>query len=169
MRSADLSSLFDVHVPVTFVMIGICVAVSVVGFWALRQERYRPWFVFVPSRLAKGEGWVGALLSHFAHGDVGHLFLNMLALYFFGPSVEEALGPLPFAAVYLASGLFGTFAIWLFRRKSPRYSALGASGAVAGVVFASVIVAPTSRIFLLLFPSRCPPRSSRCSTWSSRP
>lgn len=155
-RSADLSSLFGVNVPITFLLIGACVAVSVVGFWAMRQDRYRPFFVFVPSRLPKGEAWVGALLSHFAHGDVGHLLLNMLALFFFGPRVEDALGALPFLLVYAASGLFGTFAIWLFRRKNEKYSALGASGAVAGVVFASVVILPTSRIFLLIFPVPVP-------------
>jgi membrane associated rhomboid family serine protease len=154
--TADPTELFDGPISVTFALIALCVAISLIGFWALRKERYRDAFRFVPSQAARGRGLVGALLSHFAHGDLGHLFINMLVLFLFGPRVERALGHLPFLLLYLVSGLVGTLAIFLFRRKNPRYAALGASGSIAGVVFASVVIAPTSRIFLLILPIPIP-------------
>ena len=142
--------------PITYGLIAACVGVSLVGFWALRKRDYQDYFLFRASEVAKGKGLVGALVSHFSHADFGHLFLNMLALYFFGPSVEAALGPLPYLAVFAVSGLLGSVGIFLMRRKKKSHSALGASGAIAGVVFASVIVAPTSSIYLLLIPVPIP-------------
>ena len=46
--------------------------------------------------------------------------------------------------------------MFLFRRKNPKHSALGASGAIAGVLFASVVITPTASIFLLIFPVPIP-------------
>jgi len=155
-RWANVDALLAGRVPVVYLLIAACVLISLVGFWALERDRWRPYFVFIPSRLAKGKGWIGALVSHFSHGDFGHLFLNMVALYFFGPGVEEALGPLPFLAIYAASGAAGTLAVFLLRRKNPKHSALGASGAIAGVLFASVVITPTSSVFLLIFPVPIP-------------
>ncbi len=138
----------------TFLLIALNVAVSLVGFWELRDERYRDYFVFVPSRA--GKNWVGTVLSHFSHGDFGHLFVNMLALYLFGPEVEAAFGPIFYAGLYAASGLVGTFAIYVLRRSNPRHAALGASGSISGIVFASVVVAPSSTMMFAMFPVPLP-------------
>lgn len=151
-----MRSLLDGPAPVTLILIGINVAVSLVGFWALRKKRYRSHFLFISSEAAKGKNWTGTLLSHFAHGDVGHLFVNMLALYLFGPDVEAALGPVFFAIVYVVSGALATLTVFLLRRKNPKHAALGASGCVAGIVFAGVVVAPTASIMLLFFPVPIP-------------
>lgn len=143
-------------IPITYVLIGLNVAVSLVGFWALQKQRYRPYFVFIPSASNESRSVVGTVLSHFAHGDVGHLLVNLIVLYIFGPRVEQALGPSAYLIVYLASGAVGTFFVWLFHRKNRRYAALGASGCIAGVVFASVVTAPTSDIFVLFIPVAIP-------------
>ncbi len=142
-------------IPVTYVLIALNVAVSMVGFWALRT-RHRRSFVFIPSKQNNTRSAVGAVLSHFSHGDFGHLLLNLFALFIFGPRVERALGPVAFLIVYLISGAFGTVCIWLFRRNNPRYSALGASGSIAGVLFASVVTDPTANLFLILLPVAIP-------------
>lgn len=152
-RTAVLSLFAARSAPhVTYALIALNVAISLVGFWGLRQRRYRDYFVFVPSR----PGWIGTILSHFSHGDFGHLFVNMLALYFFGPDVERALHPLPFVGIYALSGACGTLAIYLIRRKSPRHAALGASGSISGVVFASVVVAPSATMVFAMFPVPMP-------------
>lgn len=147
MYRGAVQSLLDRPSAVTFLLIAVNVAISFVGFWALQQDRYRRHFLFIPSRAARNENWVGTFVSHFAHGDLGHLFVNMLGLYFFGPHVERELGPGPYLSVYLASGLAGTLAVFLLRRKDPRHAALGASGSISGVVFAAVVIAPTSTFF----------------------
>ena len=143
-------------VSITHALIAVNVAVSLVGFRALRSERHRAYFVFIPNKQNRSRRAVGAVLSHFAHGDLGHLFVNLLALYLFGPRVEKSLGSIPYLVLYLASGGFGTFFVWLFHRDNRRYAALGASGSIAGVLFASIVIAPTSRLALLLLPVAIP-------------
>jgi membrane associated rhomboid family serine protease len=142
--------------PMTALLLAANVAVSVVGFWALGNAAYRRYFVFIPSKRNPSRSGLGMLLSHFAHGDLGHLFLNLLVLFMFGPRVERALGSIAYLLVYLASGAFGTLFVWLFHRKNPRYAALGASGCIAGVVFASIVVAPATQLALLFLPIPVP-------------
>ena len=152
---AELDAILE-GIPITYVLIALNVAISLVGFWALRRKRYRKYFVFIPSRENESRSVVGTVVSHFSHGDLGHLVVNLLALYLFGPRVEEALGPTAYLIVYLASGAVGTFFVWVFHRKNRRYAALGASGCIAGVLFAWVVLDPTSSIRLLFFPVAIP-------------
>lgn len=139
-------------ISITLLLIASCVIVSLIGFMAMRDRRRRPYFVFIPSRLDDPRSWVGLFVSHFSHADFGHLLVNMFALYIFGPKVESELGAMLYLIVYAASGLFGTFAVYLFRHNDTRYSALGASGAIAGIVFASVVVEPTARLMIMPIP-----------------
>lgn len=95
----------------------------------------------------------------FTHFDLGHLFFNMLSLYFMGPIVEMTLGPKRFLGLYLISGLVGLGAHFLvyylpfFIQGSapPYFAVLGASGAVFGVVIAFATLYP-DRQLMLLFP-----------------
>lgn len=151
-----MAEILDRPISVTFVLIALNVALSLVGFWGLARDPHRRWFLFMPYRVARGEGWTGALLSHFAHADLGHLFLNMVTLYFFGPRVEAELGPRAYLVLYAASGIAGTLLVFLLRRKDPAYAALGASGAIAGVMFAVVVIAPTATMYLLFVPVPLP-------------
>ncbi len=158
MYPAGVSQLRELleGLSITYALIAVNVAVSLVGFWALRKKDHRRYFIFIPSKANPHRSAVGAVLSHFAHGDVGHLLVNLLAFYLFGPRVEEAMGPIPFLGVYLASGAVGTFFVWLFHRDDPRHAALGASGCIAGVLFAWVVLDPTSSLQLLYFPRPIP-------------
>ena len=53
----------------THVIILLSVVVSLPGFWALRRKNHHRWFVFRAHDVAKGKNLVGALVSHFSHGD----------------------------------------------------------------------------------------------------
>ena len=96
----------------------------------------------------------------FTHFDVGHIFFNMLSLYFLGPLVEVALGPKRFFGLYMISGLTGLaahFLVWYLpyltgqTDLAPLFSVLGASGAVFGVTTAFATLFP-DRELMLLFP-----------------
>jgi membrane associated rhomboid family serine protease len=67
----------------------------------------------------------------FLHAGIGHIFFNMLCLFFFGPRVEARLGGQRFIALYLVSGLTGALASSLL---SPGAAVVGASGAIYGVM-----------------------------------
>ena len=85
-----------------------------------------------------------ALTYMFLHGGIGHLFFNMLGLYFFGPRVEARLGERRFIILYLASGLMGAGLSVL----SPFVPIVGASGAVFGVMLAFARYWPREPVYL---------------------
>ena len=79
----------------------------------------------------------------FAHGGFGHIFFNMLALYFFGPPVEQRLGENRFITLYLISGIVGgLFSIVL------GFPIIGASGAVMGVSLAFARFWPRQQVLI---------------------
>jgi len=95
------------------------------------------------------------LSSALLHADGNHLFGNMLTLYFFGSSIEQALGPQKLLAVYLISILGGSaLSLWLHRNHE--YRALGASGGVCGVLFAWILFFPSGTVAFLFIPIPIP-------------
>lgn len=81
--------------------------------------------------VAEGSWWQLAT-AMFTHAAITHIAMNMLAVYFIGPSVEQVLGRVRFLAVYLLSGLAGSVAVyWLSPTDS---STVGASGAIFGLI-----------------------------------
>lgn len=89
------------------------------------------------------------LTSLFLHADLFHLAGNLLFLSVFGPRVEDVLGRLRFLALYLASGVIGTLAL-VAAMPDSLTPTLGASGAVAGVMGASLVRFPRDRVRVLV-------------------
>lgn len=85
--------------------------------------------MFVPA-LILSRPWT-IVTYMFLHGSLGHIFFNMLALFFFGPRLEARLGSRRFIGLYLASGVMGALASF----TNPMIGVIGASGAVYGVMF----------------------------------
>lgn len=100
-------------------------------------------FVFVPT-LALVRPWT-VVTYMFLHGDPMHLLFNMLALFFFGPRVEERILSRPFAILYFLSGITGALLSVIFSPGSP---IIGASGGVFGVMLAFAWFWPHERIFI---------------------
>lgn len=80
--------------------------------------------------------------SSFLHLDWSHLFFNMISLWFFSSSIEAALGPIPFLLVYFISIAGGDILSLVVHRNHGDYSSVGASGAVCGIIFATVALFP---------------------------
>jgi len=132
------------RLPVTFGLIGTCVAVYVAVAIAGQAYGYplnvglvtQPPQVLamgalVPAAVAQGEVWL-LLTSIFLHSGFIHLALNMLSLYFLGAFVETAFGRSRFLALYLLSGLSGGIAYLYF--GAFHVPAVGASGAIFGLL-----------------------------------
>jgi membrane associated rhomboid family serine protease len=96
------------------------------------------------------------LTSAFIHADIGHLFFNMLTLYFFGPPMLQILGPRGFIALYFGSLLAGSLLTLALYHRDPGYRAVGASGAVTGVIFGFVIYQPMAPLYIFLIPIGIP-------------
>jgi len=94
--------------------------------------------------------------SGFLHLNWMHLIFNMLALYFFSGPVEEYLGPIQFLLIYFISLAGGNlFSLYIHKHQS-EYGAVGASGAICGIIFASIALFPGMRIGLFLLPLSIP-------------
>lgn len=82
------------------------------------------------------------LTSGFLHVDTSHLLVNMLTLYFFAEVVIFDLGSVGFLIVYLVSLLVGNLLSYYFHKTEPHYSAVGASGAVMGILYSAILLRP---------------------------
>lgn len=105
------------------------------------------------------------MLSHgFVHGGWGHLLFNMLTLYFFGRVVEQyfalafgsTLGILLYVVLYVTA--IAVSSIWdlVKYRDDWNYNAVGASGAVSTILFASILFEPKMGIYIFLIPIPVP-------------
>jgi membrane associated rhomboid family serine protease len=90
------------------------------------------------------------LAAMFIHGGFLHLVGNMLFLWIFGNNIEDYLGPLRFILFYFLSGLGATFVQVVFSPNS-RVPMIGASGAIAGILGAYLILYPAARVLTLVF------------------
>jgi membrane associated rhomboid family serine protease len=91
-----------------------------------------------------------ALVSMFLHGGWGHLLGNMLFLWIFGDNVEDRLGHFRYLLFYLLCGYAATFAHAFFNAGSTM-PAIGASGAISGVLGAYLFLYPQARIVTLVW------------------
>jgi membrane associated rhomboid family serine protease len=103
---------------------------------------------------------VSVLTAMFLHGGWLHLLGNMLFLFVFGNNVEDRLGRLRFLAFYLVCGYAATYGFALFQASSTQ-PLVGASGAIAGVLGAYLVLYPRARVlslltFLFFLPVRLP-------------
>jgi membrane associated rhomboid family serine protease len=93
--------------------------------------------------------WVTVLTSMFLHGGLLHIAGNMLFLWVFGNNVEDAMGRLRFVAFYLLAGIAAVYAQSLIDTSST-VPTIGASGAVAGVLGAYILLHPRARVVTLV-------------------
>ncbi|HRE40241.1 MAG TPA: rhomboid family intramembrane serine protease [Ignavibacteria bacterium] len=144
--------------PVTITLIFANVAISL---WALYSNPiYFVKFAEWPHQVVYNKSIYQVITSAFLHANLPHLFFNMLALFSFGITLEQFWnaqfgfmnGSLIFLIIYFVSLLVGSVFTVLLHYKDPNYVAVGASGAVSGVVFSYIIYSPTSTIFVLFFP-----------------
>ena len=105
-------------------------------------------FLFVP-QLAAVRPWT-VFTYMFLHGSGGHLFFNMLVLFFFGPTLERKIGSHKFLIVYFGAGLFSALGHMIFS-GSP---VVGASGAIYGIFACLALLEPDIRVYVYFFPMK---------------
>ena len=101
-----------------------------------------------------GLSWITAM---FLHGSWDHILGNMVFLAIFGKNVEDAYGPLRYLVFYFAGGFAATMTqtamtLWFGTAADARAANLGASGAIAAVLSAYLILYPGSRVTTWIFP-----------------
>ena len=95
---------------------------------------------------------LGSLLTHlFLHGSLAHLAVNMLFLWIFGAAVEERFGPGAFLGLYLVGGILGTLT-YVAANPGSAAPVIGASGAIAAVMGAFLLIGPRRRLLTFVAP-----------------
>ena len=145
------------HRPVvTWTLIAVNFVIFFLELGSGNPEQMLIDFGVIPARVA-GEVDIPGLLSPmltlvtymFLHADWGHIFGNMIFLWVFGDDIEEVLGAGRFFGFYLLCGIIGAlvFVVTDIHSQSPL---IGASGAIAGVMIAYLMLRPCAKITVLL-------------------
>ena len=137
---------------VTIVIIASNVIMSFKGFDdRLFFEKYK----FNVGSIRRGEQ-IRMISSGFLHADTTHLLMNMLTLYFFAGTVINQLGNFNFVIIYIASLIFGNLLSLYFHKDEYWYSAIGASGAVTGILYAAILLEPSMSLYMFFIPIPIP-------------
>lgn len=151
---------------VTVAIIAICVAVywweSSLSEQGLTEAAFTygmvPAVLFnertLPPELALFPAEVTLLTHMFIHGDWWHLLGNMLFLWVFGDNIEDSMGHFRFLLFFLLCGVIAALIHGVVEPQSA-YPVIGASGAIAGIIGAYVLLHPKVKLLVLLF-SRIP-------------
>ena len=137
---------------VTIIVIAANAIISFKGFNDFGFfERYK----FNIGGIRRGEK-IRMFSAGFLHVDTMHLFFNMFTLYFFAPVVIYHLGTLSFLIIYIASLILGNLLSLYFHKDEYHYSAVGASGAVTGVLYSAILLQPNMQLGILFIPLPIP-------------
>lgn len=138
--------------PVVIVLIVSNVLLSLIGF---KNQIFFNKYQFQIAKIKAGEQ-IRMWSSGFLHVDFNHLFINMLSLYFFAGYVVYSLGEMKFLALYLSSLYIGNYLSFRYHNQQDNYTAVGASGAVSGVVYSAVLLYPDMKMLMIFFPIPLP-------------
>jgi len=136
-------------------LIILIAATVIISFKGFEDSYFFSKYQFHIGSIKKGDQ-IRMLSSGFLHADIAHLAFNMLSLYFFAPVVYGDLGNYAFLLIYFASLLFGNMLTLYIHNNDTNYSAIGASGAVTGIIYSAILLDPTLQIFLFFIPIPIP-------------
>ncbi len=112
--------------------------------------------MFSPYDVAHNGKYYTFITSGFVHLDMPHLLFNMFTFFFFAFSLEGKIGSLNFAIIYFGSLIFSDLSTYFKHKDNPDYRSLGASGAISGVLFSSILFSPESSIMIFPIPIPIP-------------
>jgi membrane associated rhomboid family serine protease len=136
----------------TLTVVGINLLVSLKGFNDFSFfERYK----FQIGAIRRGE-YIRMFTSGFLHVDFTHLLFNMLTLYFFADMVISYFGAIQFIMIYCISLMAGSLLSLFFHREEYHYNAVGASGAVTGILYSAILLRPDMKLLFLFVPIPIP-------------
>jgi membrane associated rhomboid family serine protease len=140
------------YVTYLLVMANILIFLSYAGVMQDTRFMNGVWYdwAMIPARLSAGEASYTLITSMFLHGGFMHIVGNMLFLFIFGDNIEDTLGHWRFLGFYLAAGILAGLAQWVTEPAS-MVPMVGASGAIAGVMGAYLLLFPKAKVDILIF------------------
>lgn len=143
---------------VTYLIIGLNVLVFFYQFIFTNPDQFIRAYGTVPYEIINNVDlpplssfpvFLNLIFSMFIHGGFLHIAGNMLFLWIFGDNVEDAFGKAKYFLFYIAAGLAGSF-LHILIEPGSRIPAVGASGAISGILGAYVILYPKARVLALV-------------------
>jgi membrane associated rhomboid family serine protease len=136
--------------PFTYNLLFLNIIISGIAF-LIYPELIERWG-FRPYEVKYRKQYYRYISSGFLHGSLPHLLFNMFTLYSFGPLIENILGGVNFLILYIGSELLaGALTYWKYKEDS-YYNAIGASGAISGVIMSFCIFYPFEQIQFFFVP-----------------
>ena len=137
-----------------FILI-LLAAIALISYRAIKDPLLFNRLKFNVSAVENGE-YYRLLTAGFIHVDYNHLFFNGFTLFIFGGNVLYGLGTINFILLYLISLLMGNGLAYYYHKKNPYYTAVGASGAIMGIVYSSILMFPEMELAFIFFPVPMP-------------
>jgi membrane associated rhomboid family serine protease len=135
--------------PITLFLTLITVIFSYQG---LHNKAFFDKYAFQTEGVLRYKEYYRLISSGFLHGSWWHLLFNLYALFSFGETLEVIIGGTNFLFIYFVSLIGGNVLSLYIHRFDSQYSAIGASGAVCGIIFASIVIFPDMEIGMFLMP-----------------
>jgi membrane associated rhomboid family serine protease len=137
----------------------LIVLTCITSIMALKNNLIKGAALFYPYAMRRRNEWYRFITSGFIHADYMHLAVNMFVLYSFGVFLEKSMldfyfgemAGLVFVAIYLLGMIVSDIPTYLKHKNDPSYRGLGASGAVAAVLFSFILLSPIENRIQFMF------------------
>ena len=138
---------------ITYAIIGIT---AITSYAAFQNNILLNQLLFYPAQMKERNEWWRFITHGFIHADFPHLIFNMLTLFFFGPTVERVFyqlfdNHLVYPLFYFTALIFSSVPSYFKHKNNYYYRALGASGAIAAVLFTTIMFDPWQRLLFNFF------------------
>lgn len=148
------------QLSITVIIVIITTLVSIGGF---SNQKIIDDLIFSPPLINKRNQWYRFITCGLIHADYGHLIFNMLALYLFGRFVETSFteifgetGKWYYLIMYISALIVSLLPTYFKNINNYYYRSLGASGAVSAVIFAGLMIAPETEVYIFFIPIPIP-------------
>jgi membrane associated rhomboid family serine protease len=141
----------------------IVIVLTSIGAW--RDGNLQSKLIFSPYQIIRTNEYYRFVSSGFIHADYGHLIFNCLSLYLFGDQLSAVFqqdfffgkyGALVLVGIFILGVIIADIPTFIKHKDNPYYKSLGASGGVSSIVFASILIFPTSKIYMMFIPMGIP-------------
>lgn len=131
------------------VTLGIIIVNGLFSYKGFEDKTFFEKYLFQMDKVLYQKQYYRLVTSGFLHGDWSHLLFNMMSLYSFSNILEDSIGPTKLLIIYFASLLGGDMLALVIHNGRGNYRAVGASGAVCGIIFAAIALFPEIKIYTM--------------------
>ncbi|MBS1740313.1 MAG: rhomboid family intramembrane serine protease [Bacteroidetes bacterium] len=132
-----------------FSTLALIIITCIVSFRGIHDNSFLERYAFSVEQITTPQQYYRFISSGFLHINWLHLIVNMFVLWAFGSGLEVSIGVLPYLLIYFSSMVGGNLLALIIHLHHKGYTSVGASGAIAGLVFASIALTPGLQIFFL--------------------